>query len=112
MTLLQRYLGSKELKKIIVERSFKFEIPLRYVCKEVGLEYKHFMDAYINSLENKDFVTTEDQFEKLLELLGIRVRVQFLVQGPENYDAAKIKEDLEIKYGNVTKEKRTVKPLE
>lgn len=100
MSLLERYLGSKEIKKLLVERSFKFEIPFRYVCKEIGVEYKHFMDAYINSMENKKFEITEEQFEKMLDIFGIKVRVQFLIQGPEKYNPVEIKKKLQEKYEN------------
>jgi hypothetical protein len=96
---LEKYLGSKELKKLIVQRSHALDIPFRYICTDVDLSYKHFMEAYINSIENKEFKVTEEQFEKILENLGIKVRMQLLVQNPgQEYNPDEVREKLKLKY--------------
>jgi len=93
------YLGSNELKKLIVERSFKLEIPLRYICNEAGIEYSKFINSYINSRSNKNCKVTEKQFDKIFEILGIKVRTQFLILSEESgYYAKEVKKELEQKY--------------
>ena len=89
------YLGSKELKKTIVELSFKYEMPLRFICIHAGISYKDFMATYINSVENKNFEVTQHQFEKVLDVLGIKVRHQFVIT---EIDYAKKRVELEEKY--------------
>lgn len=83
MTLLETILKSKELRKVIVERSIRYTIPLRYVCKEVGIDYMLFMRQYINSNSARAKVT-EEQFRKIFEMLGINIRYQFVINEDEN----------------------------
>lgn len=77
--LVQIFQESKELKKTIVERSLKNEIPLKYICREAHVSYQDFMKQYINisstsSLEIKDW-----QIQKILETIGIKIRFQFMI---------------------------------
>jgi hypothetical protein len=87
MEFLDIYLGSKELKKLIVDRSTRFELPLRYICSYAKIDYKEFMQNYINSLENNEATLTEKQFNDIFEILGIATRFQFVVKKDENYNA-------------------------
>lgn len=96
MSAIDIYLGSKELKRTIVERSFNLELPLRYICKEIGVDYKTFMSSYVNSLESTSFPITEDQFERMLEILGIGVRYQFIIDS--DFDSEKMRFYLKSKH--------------
>lgn len=96
MTLLKIFLGSAELKRRIVARSIEFNIPLRYVCNEVLVDYSRFMAAYINSSNISDLDITEQQVEQLLKLLGIETRVQFIINA--NYNGAEVRERLKEKH--------------
>lgn len=102
MTLHQFYLNSKEVKRLIVERSLALQLPLRYICHEIEYDYRLFMESYVNSVNNDNCKLTEEQFEKILELLGVTVRYQLVVDKAfdadgernrmrENYDNRKKK---------------------
>lgn len=95
-SILEIYLGSKELKKLIIRRSEEFEIPFRYICNDIKMDYRDFMQSYINSLSNDNFSITEQQFERLLELLGIKLKHQFIIKS--DYPAGSIREMLREKY--------------
>lgn len=84
-TALQTYLGSKELKKLIYNRSVEFNLPLKGICLENGVNYADFMNAYINSSENKKFEIEEEKFEGILSSLGIEIRHQFIINKSFNY---------------------------
>lgn len=90
--LLDVLLTSNQLKRAIVERSFKYGIPLRYLCSEAGVEYKMFMSTYINSTSGDPKYITEDQFLKILSLLGIETRFQFVISG--SYDGNAVSKEL------------------
>lgn len=98
-TILDIYLGSKELKKLIIRRSEDFEIPFRYICNDIKMDYKDFMQSYINSISNDSFSITEEQFERMLELLGIKLKHQFIIKS--DYPAGAIREMLAGKYEKV-----------
>lgn len=85
MPAIDTYLGSKELKKLIVDRSFELELPLKLICLEVAIDYKDFMQSYINSHENKNFTVSENKFEAVLNALGIKVRHQFIIDEKFDY---------------------------
>lgn len=107
MSLLGFYLGSKELKKAIVDLSFKHDIPLKFLCAEAKINFKIFMQGYVNSNTYKeDLPVTEKQFEKIFELLGIDRRVQFVIKS--NFDAEKVKNELEAKHGGEKKRTDTL----
>lgn len=79
MTLLETFMESKEVKKLIIQRSTDFRIPLRYVCREAAIDYDRFMSSYINATVWNKCDVTEKQFIKVLETLGINVRYQFII---------------------------------
>ncbi len=101
MTLMDVYLGSAELKRLIVSRSKEFNIPLSYICSEIKLEYKHFMASYMNVQGVSKADITERQFEEMLSLLGISVRFQFIIDA--KYDGATVSDELGEKYENKKK---------
>lgn len=99
MTLYETFLKSTELKKLVVTRSFEHKIPLRFLCKETGIKYRQFMLSYINSSNTTDKeVFTEQQFCKLLGILGIEIRFTFVVDTKMNMKA--VSEALRIKHSN------------
>ena len=102
-SILDIYLGSKELKKLIIRRSEEFEIPFRYICNDIKMDYRDFMQSYINSLSNDSFSITEEQFERMLELLGIKLKHQFIIKS--DYPAGAIREMLKEKY-DLTEQRR------
>lgn len=98
MTLLEVFMESKEIKKLIVERSTMYRMPLRYVCREAGIDYTDFMSMYINSGSWKKCNLTEDQFQKLLSIFGIEVRFQLVIN--KSIDLIIESKRLAEKYGN------------
>lgn len=70
---------SKEIRKLVVERSFLYRIPFKFICSECGLNYDNFMDAYINSKDGEWFNCDEKKFMKMLGVLGIKIRHQVVV---------------------------------
>lgn len=94
--LLSTYLTSLELKKTIVKRSTELEIPFRYICHDINVEYKHFMATYINSEGTGECKLTVKQFEEMLDILGMSTRFQFVVK--KDYPASEIREKLKDKY--------------
>ena len=96
MTLLDVYRGSKELKNSVVQRARQFNIPFRYICREIGYDYHHFMFSYINSRDSDRCEITEKQFEKMFDLLGIEKRIQFVIK--EKHDGEQVREMLKKKY--------------
>lgn len=103
MKLLDIYLGSAELKKKIVQRSLEFQIPLAYICREIGIEYKTFMSSYINVSGPSSLEVTEEQFEKMLSILGISVRHQFIIMS--DYNGKAISDTLSEKYEKIKRDK-------
>lgn len=101
MTLIEIYLGSAELKRLILKRSNEFNIPLKYVCSEVGLEYKSFMASYMNVQGVSTADITEEQFNKMLSILGVKVRHQFIID--VGYNGSEVSDKLGEKYENVKK---------
>lgn len=93
--LLATYLGSRELKNAIIKRKQEFDIPFRYICHEIGCNYNHFMKSYINSQDARDCKLTEKQFERLLEIMGIKMRFQFVIDSKYKCE---IKETLKNNY--------------
>jgi hypothetical protein len=96
VNILKTYLGSNELKKVIIKRVTENSIPLRHVCNHIKYNYHSFMSSYINSVNASNCEITKEQFEKMLDLLGIEPRVQFVVKS--DFDAKKVKADLEDEY--------------
>lgn len=103
MTIMDVYLGSAELKRLIVKRSTEFRIPLSYICSEIGVEYKYFMSSYINVQGLSKANITEVQFKNMLSILGINVRHQFIIDA--NYDGHSVSDALGEKYENLKKQK-------
>lgn len=99
MILLDVYTESKQLKRIIVERSLKYKIPLRYICNDIGVNYRQFMNAYINGSSLPEGMN-QYKFEKMLSLLGIDVRCQFVING--NYNGEAVNNELKRKYSTET----------
>jgi hypothetical protein len=93
--LLNTYLGSKELKKLLVSRSEELQIPFRYICHEIGIVYKDFMKQYINS-NGINMEITEGEFERILAILGVSVRFQFVVD--KHYRALEVQQKLKNNY--------------
>lgn len=96
MTTIENLIKSKEIRRLIVERSITCRVPLKYICKEIGIEYDYFLKAYINSKDADAFDISEEKFEKMLGLLGIKKRIQLVID--KSIDTDKISEDLENKY--------------
>jgi hypothetical protein len=93
--LLNTYLGSRELKKLLIQRSEELQIPFRYICHEVDIKYKAFMNQYING-KSTALPITEKQFERILDILGISVRFQFVVD--KQYRALEVQQELKSNY--------------
>jgi hypothetical protein len=101
MKAIDAYLGSKELKKTIINRSVELGVPLKLICLDLGIDYRFFKMAYLGSHENKKFEIEEEKFVALLNHLGIKVRFQFVID--KEFDSEEKKEYLrEVynKYGN------------
>ncbi len=97
MLLIEILRGSKELKRLIVNRSFEYKIPLRYICQECGIEYKEFMLSYINSSTMKDCRLKEEDFANILKLLGVTIKHQFIID--KEYDGLEVRNELINKHG-------------
>jgi hypothetical protein len=95
MTFNEVLLNATEIKKLIINRSFEFNIPLKYICSEVGIEYRAFLDSYINAPVNPSGIT-EDQFKEILGILGVSLRYQLVID--KNIDMEKRSKELEEKY--------------
>lgn len=83
MTLHQLLLNSKEVRKLIVHRSEKYNIPLRYVCREISVDYTRFL-GYINSQTSRPSDIAEHEILKALEVLGVSIRFQVVIDGRLN----------------------------
>lgn len=90
------FVGSKELKRKIVALSVAHGIPLRYICNEIQIDYKYFMQAYINS-DGGNIDLTEYQAKKILSMLGIEVRTQFIINTEHDYKS--VQQRLKEKHG-------------
>ena len=85
--LIEIYLGSVELKKLLISRSKELNIPFSLVCKSIGIDYNKFLNKYVNVSDSRGFDVSESQFEELLNSFGISVRHQFVID--DNFDAVK-----------------------
>jgi hypothetical protein len=97
--LLAIFLESKELKKLIVSRSVEFEIPLKFMCEELDLNYSDFMRSYINVQGASKLDISEEKIIELLAFWGIDLRYQFVIDSSVDMRAfsKKIAENNEIK---------------
>lgn len=73
--LLKNLKESTQVRKAIIEQSENFLIPLQYVCLKAGIHYPSFITHYLRTKEGSSFDVTEEDFLKLLELLGFDVRI-------------------------------------
>jgi hypothetical protein len=96
MGLLHTYLNSVEIKKLLVSRSQEFNIPFKWICAEVGINYNHFLERYINALDSSKYVISEKAFEEILELLGVYVKVSLVIS--KCFRADTVLERLKEKY--------------
>lgn len=96
MTLHQLLLESKEIRRLIVQRSEKYNIPLRYVCREAGIEYNRFIAGYINAQSSRAEDFSEAKLLKVLEALGVSIRFQVVIDGA--IDMKEVLRTLEEKY--------------
>jgi hypothetical protein len=103
MKLIDVLFKGKEIKKLIVKRSFDLEIPLRHVCEHCNINYSHFMSTYINTHSSLKCRLTEDEILRVLETLGVSMRYQFLID--EDYDKKERKSYLKNKYDKRRKNK-------
>jgi len=69
---------NKEIRRLIVEKATKYRLPLRMLSEYAGIEYKLFLSEYINPIDSVNTEITEEQFEKMLNLLGVEIRFQFV----------------------------------
>lgn len=81
-------LQSVEIKKLIVQRSTEHKIPLKYLCEKVGVNYLSFMASYIRAEGDPDI--REEDFLKILELLGVTLRFQLVVEKSIDMDARRL----------------------
>jgi hypothetical protein len=102
MTEQDFYIRSNALKVTIVERCKEFKIPMRYLCREAKIDYRHFMMAYINSRYGNECKITPEQFRRVLAVLGIEERRQFVVLSNYNGDEKAL--ELKNKYEQETLE--------
>lgn len=113
MALLSDILrSSKEVRRLIVEKSLEYGIPLRYICEEVGVEYSLFMMQYINSRSDvSKLEITDEQFEKILHRLGIEIRYQFVIDKTRDMttEARKYVDDYESSANEKTRRKNVTK---
>lgn len=93
--LIDVLLHSPAVKKLIYQRIAENEVPIRYMCNEIDLDYQVFMKSYMNSTSGKAKVT-EEQFRKILDMLGVDIRYQFVIN--ENADVKKMRDELVAKY--------------
>lgn len=96
MGLLHTYLNSVEIKKLLVSRSQGFNIPFKWICAEVGINYNKFLNEYINALDSSKYVISEKAFEDILGLLGMDVKVQIILK--KDFRADTVLERLKEKY--------------
>ena len=104
MALFDGLIQSKEIKKLLVNRSFEYKIPLKYVCDEVGVNYSAFMEGYINSVNSDFFEIKEEKFIEVLNFLGINIRMAVIVDTSK--DMKKLSYDLSQKYESKEEELR------
>lgn len=97
MRLIDVLRGSKEIKRLIVKRSFEYNIPLRYICNELEIDYTLFMRGYVNSNSMADCSLEEEDFSKIFEMLGITIKYQFIID--KEYDGLEVRNKLVQKYG-------------
>src|ERR1700743_822391 len=95
MTLLGVYLNSVEIKKLIVARSEEFQIPLKFICNDVGVSYDKFLSEYINSKDSSGYKITEDKFNKILNLLGLETRYTIVIK--KDFNADEVRDNLRSK---------------
>lgn len=94
MLTIDILLNNLEIKKLVVERSIKYSIPLKFLCAEAGLDYNKFMLSYINA-KNPSGVS-EEQFLKILECLGIELKLNLIINS--SIDMSLKSRQLEEKY--------------
>jgi len=64
---------------------------------ELGIEYKDFMASYINSNSMRECNISEEDFEKILKLLGVTIQHRFIID--KDYDGVKEKNELMQRHG-------------
>lgn len=79
MKLHDILLNSAEVKKLFVQRSTDYQLPLKYICSEAGVDFNEFMQSYVNSKASSGCSITEDQFMKMLSVIGVNVKYTFII---------------------------------
>lgn len=96
MRLLEVYLNSVEIKKQLVKRSEEFQIPFKFICSEIGINYKKFLNDYINAADSSTYKITEDNFEKILDMLGMETRFSIVLK--KDFDFTAMRDKLKINF--------------
>lgn len=91
MRLSEILLTSKEIKRLIVKRSFELEIPLTHICSHLGISYVRLMKHYINGNSPEIMQMDSIQILRILELLGVKMKYQFIVDPDFNVEVSKAK---------------------
>lgn len=78
-------ISSGELKKLILSRIKELDVDLNLVLKEAGITNHAFKTKF---LRDPDPVSTpklrQSHIIRLLEVLGVKTRIQFVVENKEN----------------------------
>lgn len=85
-------ISSGEVKRLILKRIEELDVDLKLVLKEAGVTYHAFLTKY---LRQKDPVSTpklrQSHIISILEVLGIKMRIQFIVDDKNNVRTDHIK---------------------
>jgi len=85
-------ISSGEVKRLILKRIEELDVDLKLVLKEAGVTYHAFLTKY---LRQKDPVSTpklrQSHIISILEVLGIKMRIQFIVDNKDNVRTDHIK---------------------
>lgn len=87
MNLHDVLLNSAEVKKLFIQRSRDYQLPLKYICNEAGVDFNEFMQSYVNSKASSGCSITEDQFIKMLSVIGVNVKYTFIIDSKVDMNA-------------------------
>jgi hypothetical protein len=95
LSMLEVLLNNNQIKRVIIERSFEYNIPFKWICAEIGIDYKTFMYSYINAAKSPSGVS-EEQFCEIFELLGMSLHHELIIR--KDIDMAAKSRELADKY--------------
>lgn len=100
---------SDEYRKLLFQQSERYNIPFTHLCKEVGIDYKRFVQGYANikDMHTKyaDILISDEQLIEMGKLLGLDVRFVIVIKDEKKFEENILEVKSRLKDGYINRKK-------